>query len=594
MSAGIDLVVAIRADGEPVGECIEALQREAGEGLRLVRAATGWQARQEALAGSTADVIAFVDPDVVVPDGWLARLRAAWEASPHSVAAVGGPIRGDAPEWAAARLGLIDLGAGVLELDPAERTLFGGNLSFWRRALLGVGGFAPPVDGRDATDWLSEEHEAQRQLGHWGWLIRYEPALAARRVVASPGALRRSWRYGVRSGIAGSRRAGPPLRQGLRSGAGAVAALARGRRADALERAARSAENVGVVIGARRSAHADTSGTGSEPIDPAAPAAIADPSIRSARSTLGRHTRLNVDLVLLYHRFATAQPDPLGLCVSPANFKEQLALLRERFEVVPLAAIAETVRSVAPGSGRIAITIDDGYVDNLTGGIPLIAEAGLPATLFAATGHIETGRPFFWDEMQRLLTGPGPRPAQLRIGEWTWPTATPEQRETARKELHRLTQPRSSQQIEQTLRALRTWAGSAAGDPPESTRPVTVEELQQIAATPGIEIGAHTRDHVNLAHHPADEIQAQIERSRDDVASWTGARPRAFSYPFGIPRHDVSDEARRIAAGAGFEYAVVNQPVPVQSGADRFAIPRLFAPDLGRDRFIAWLQGVLN
>jgi len=621
VSAGIDVVVAAetgrtrrieritapaRASGEALAECVEALTREAADGFRMVQAATAWEARQEALVTSTADVIAFVDPDVVVPAGWLDGLRAAWEASPQSVAAVGGPIRGDAPEWAGGRLGLIDLGNDVLELDPAERTLFAGNLSFWRRALVGVGGLAPPVDGRDATDWLSEEHEAQRQLGHWGWLIRYDPALAARRLVSASGALTRSWRYGIRSGIAGSRPPRTALRQGLRSGAGAAAALARGRRADAHERAARSAENLGVFAGSRRSAHPGSPGASGSTTSPAgagpvlgsprarAAAPAPTPAVSPHRVTKEKstpHSGVNVDVVLLYHRFATAQPDPLGLCVSPANFKEQLALLRERFEVVPLAAIAGTVRSGEPGSGRIAITIDDGYVDNLTGGIPLIAEAGLPATLFAATGHIETGRPFFWDEMQRLLTGPGPRPARLRIGEWTWPTGTPEQRETARKELHRLTQPSSSQQIEQTLRALRTWAGSAAGDPPESTRPVTVEELQQIAATPGIEIGAHTRDHVNLGHQPGNEVQAQIERSRDDVAAWTGARPRAFSYPFGIPRHDVSDEATRITANAGFEYAVVNQPVPVESGADRFAIPRLFAPDLGRDGLVAWLQG---
>ena len=63
--------------------------------------------------------------------------------------------------------------------------------------------------------------------------------------------------------------------------------------------------------------------------------------------------------------------------------------------------------------------------------------------------------------------------------------ATPEQRETARNELHRLTQPTSSQRIEQTLSELREWAGSAAGDAPESTRPVTIEELQRIRVTEG-------------------------------------------------------------------------------------------------------------
>ena len=579
MNAGIDVVVCTARDVEPAAECTDALRREAGDGLRFVRAETAWRARWHALDTSRADVIAFVDPDVVVPDGWLDALRLAWETAPHSIGAVGGPIRAAAPAWAAGRLGLIDLGDSVLDLDPAERTLFGGNLSFWRRDLIGAGGFQPPLDGRDATDWLSEEHEAQRQLGHWGWLVRYEPALAATRLINAERPIARAYRYGIRSGLAGSRPAKVALRQGARSAAAALAALARGKRADAVERAARAAENLGAIVRSQSGGltpYTDVSFTseGGQTPPPA--------------------SGFSVDLVLLYHRFAVGQPDPLGLCVAPDRFAAQLRVLRKGFDVVPLSHIADSVRDGIVGSGRIAITIDDGYVDNLTTGIPLIADAGLPATLFAATGHIETGRRFFWDEMERLITDPGSRPRALTVDGRTWPTRTAEQRETARQELHRLTQPGTLGQIEATLAQLREWAGDAAGEPPRETRPVTVDELKRLAATPQLEIGAHTRDHVNLARQPPEEVRVQVERSGEDVAAWTGTRPRAFSYPFGIPRHDVDHDAEAAVAAAGFEYAVVNQPVPVEEGVDVFAIPRVVAPDLDGDDFADWLTAVLR
>jgi peptidoglycan/xylan/chitin deacetylase (PgdA/CDA1 family) len=403
--------------------------------------------------------------------------------------------------------------------------------------------------------------------------------MAAERLVDDAHPLRRAYRYGTRTGIAGSRPRGVALKQGAKSAAGAVAAAVQGKRAEALERAARAAENLGAVSQSQRGAltpYADVSYT----------------AVRGQTPPLD--TGFSVDVVLLYHRFAVGEPDPLGLCVSPENFEAQLRVLCDGFEVVPLAHIASRVRAGEPGSGRVAITIDDGYVDNLTAGIPLIADAGLPATLFAATGHIEAGRRFFWDEMERLLTGPGARPGELRVDDRTWPTATPDQREVARQELHRLTQPKALDEIEQTLAALRDWAGGGAGEPPEATRPVTTEELKQIAATPGIEIGAHTRDHVNLAHRDRHELRDQVQRSRDDIAGWTGKQPAAFSYPFGIPRHDVNDAARNVVASAGFEYAVVNQPVPVEPGADVFVLPRVFAPDAGRDEFAGWLRGLLN
>jgi peptidoglycan/xylan/chitin deacetylase (PgdA/CDA1 family) len=592
VSPGFDVVVCAARGSEPADACIDAVRREAGDGARVVLADTRWMARQRAVATSDANVIAFVDPDVVVPEGWLDSLRLAWESSPHSIGAVGGPIRGDAPDWAAGRLGLIDLGEGVLDLDPAERTLFGGNLSFWRRALIGVGGFDAPVDARDATDWLSEEHEAQRQLGHWGWLVRYEPAMAAQRLIPAERPLRRAYRYGVRTGIAGSRPAGLAFRQGAKSTAGALTALARGNRAEATERAARAAENLGVLTGARPlpTARPHSQAGGLTP--------YTDVSFTPVRgltpSPVSRSSPPPVDVVLLYHRFAAGEPDPLGLCVAPERFATQLRVLADGFEVVPLAEVAVRVQTGEPGLGRVAITIDDGYVDNLTTGIPLIAEAGMPATLFAATGHIETGRRFFWDEMARLLTGPGPRPERLEVDGRSWPTRTAEQREVARAELHRLVQPRGLDEIEAVLATLRAWAGTGAGAAPEATRPVTVDELKQLVQTPELEIGAHTRDHVNLGHQTTDEIRAQIERSRDDVAAWTGTQPRAFSYPFGIPRHDVCDEGRAAVADAGFEYAVVNQPIAVEQGDDPFAIPRVFAPDVGADEFAAWLRQLMD
>lgn len=533
----------------------------------------GWRERREALAAATADVVAFPDPDVVMPGDWAERLEAAWAAAPPSVAAIGGPIaaRGTAPPWSEATLGLVDYGDEALDLDPLERTLFAGNLSFRRRALVAVGGFGPPPDGRDARDWLSEEHEAQRQLGHWGWLVRYDPALRAERVVEARGALRRRWRYGVRTGIARSRPRGAAMRQAATSAAGALAALARGSRSRVSERLGRAAENAGVVRGWMRRA-------------PAPQPVAASPS-RSAP----RH-RPGVALVLLYHRIAEGEPDPLGLCVSPGNFEMQLDVLGDALEVVTMSDLATRVRDGGSLAGLAAITFDDGYVDNLEVAAPALERAGLPATLFASTAHIAEGRRFFWDEAWRLIAGPGKRPQRLELdGIGAWPTATSGEREAAFRSFHRAVQPRSREEIEAALGAIRDWAGPEAGEPPASARTMTREELRALASSGTFEVGAHTRNHVNLAHQSDDVVRDEVRGSRDDLAAWTGAEPAGFSYPFGLPRHDVSPLARAEVEAAGFAYAVVNQPVAVEPRADIFALPRLFAPDAGADAFRTWM-----
>ena len=72
-------------------------------------------------------------------------------------------------------------------------------------------------------------------------------------------------------------------------------------------------------------------------------------------------------LILLYHRIAEPPPaDPWGLSVSPAHFLEQLEVLSRTRQPFPLV---EFVRSLIAGtlpSNAVALTLDDGYVDNLS------------------------------------------------------------------------------------------------------------------------------------------------------------------------------------------------------------------------------------
>ena len=51
----------------------------------------------------------------------------------------------------------------------------------------------------------------------------------------------------------------------------------------------------------------------------------------------------------------------------------------------------------------VALTFDDGYVDNLTAGKPRLAAADVPATVFLATGYLNCGEPFWWDELAQLI-----------------------------------------------------------------------------------------------------------------------------------------------------------------------------------------------
>lgn len=95
--------------------------------------------------------------------------------------------------------------------------------------------------------------------------------------------------------------------------------------------------------------------------------------------------------ILMYHRVADSAPGEAdGLCVSPAAFARQMESLHKRgVETVTMEAYRSKMRGPLGRGGRqVAITFDDGYLDNYANAFPVLARLGMSATIFLATGRV--------------------------------------------------------------------------------------------------------------------------------------------------------------------------------------------------------------
>lgn len=296
--------------------------------------------------------------------------------------------------------------------------------------------------------------------------------------------------------------------------------------------------------------------------------------------------------IVLYHRIATPRRDAWDLSVSPKRFREQLDVLSSRFTVLPLRELVRRARRRRLPERPVAITFDDGYVDNLELGLPELERRGLPATVFVATGYVGRSGPFWWDELEELITGEGGRSPLLELhGFPALDTSSPEARKRALATMQPLMRHSPADAIEPSLAALRAWAGTAAGRGDPGARCVTREELERLAAPGVIEIGAHTRTHPGLAAQSPAVARGEIEGSRDDLAEWLGDRPATFSYPMG----DNRPTTRRVARAAGFELAVAVAPSgPVTWLGNRYALPRQMALEEPVERFEERMEALLG
>ncbi len=102
-------------------------------------------------------------------------------------------------------------------------------------------------------------------------------------------------------------------------------------------------------------------------------------------------------LILLYHHIVPAgqvlnRSDPLDYH-TPEQLERQLQELRRRgFRFVRLPDLVASIarRGWEPWK-EIALTFDDGYVDNYVHALPVLSKCGVPATFFVTTRHIHRG-----------------------------------------------------------------------------------------------------------------------------------------------------------------------------------------------------------
>ena len=275
-------------------------------------------------------------------------------------------------------------------------------------------------------------------------------------------------------------------------------------------------------------------------------------------------------IVLMYHRVAPLDGDVYGLAVEPSNFITHVEHLARIGGVVPLHAALDA--TIAP---QIAITFDDGYADNALLAAPLLASAGLPATYFITTGLLGRRR-FWWDRIASALSPRAELPHGIDVsvgGRLLWLALDDaEARRTSLRFVHRRLRQLPPDELLETVDDLLAQVDVSAAHFDDET--MSVDELRSMAALPGVDIGAHTRTHVQLREHPVDIQRAEIGGSLADLAKLLGQRTNSFAYPFGNATA-VGRTAVRLVREAGCDIACTTEHGVATQRSKPHEIPRV-------------------
>jgi peptidoglycan/xylan/chitin deacetylase (PgdA/CDA1 family) len=285
--------------------------------------------------------------------------------------------------------------------------------------------------------------------------------------------------------------------------------------------------------------------------------------------------------VLGYHRIVDAidweAPVNPSLCMTTEAFRRQMEQLREQLEVLPMATAMQAIAgNLALERDAATVTFDDGYRDVLLRAHPILAELGIPATVFVPTGFARQ-RYLPHDRLYAALFGLARR--KLELSELELPRAIASQA-LLRRAAQQLGRGDTGTAVDQLIHSLPTATlkeliavlevrvGPPALD--EGAQVLSPAEVRALAQA-GWEIGGHTIGHVVLTHEPPDEVRRQIVGCKAALERWSGHPCRYFAYCNGLYDATLVAELAR----AGYEGAVTTYDRPNQVGAtDPFRLGR--------------------
>ncbi len=312
-------------------------------------------------------------------------------------------------------------------------------------------------------------------------------------------------------------------------------------------------------------------------------------------------------LILCYHRVCDFRHDPQLLCVTPERFEQQLRHLVAHYEPVTLAEISGGRRGRRP---LVAVTFDDGYVDNYSFARPLLKKYSVPAIVFTSSGFCGSDANFYWDELFDLLmfraiqqehvsevfglslNGLPPDSPEMARTDWNVLSPdTPSWRHAAYSELcSRLRFCRHAAR-ESALHQLCVRA-DVARMVDATRRVMNAHELRACQESGVLDIGAHTITHASLSALPAEEIRAEVIGAKTTLEQHVGRPIREFSYPYGDHR-EFADATAAVIAEADFDRICVNVPGLMLPATSPCKLPRFLVRNWDQPEFAARLSGWL-
>ena len=258
---------------------------------------------------------------------------------------------------------------------------------------------------------------------------------------------------------------------------------------------------------------------------------------------------------MLHHieeKDSTHIPTNEDLKVSP-HFLEKIILKykHQGFDFISLDDLYIILSSgIIPTNPFVTFTIDDGYLDNYTNGLPIFEKYNVPFSIFVATDFVDNKAILWWDIIEKMILSQN---EIITCDGKCYPCTTYLQRWDTFRYLRERILKLDQSQLEVELDQL--FAGYTVDwYAPVRMKSMSWEQVRFLASHPLCTIGGHTVSHPALCKLSSHEAFREIKEGKEKIEEKTGLPVHYFAFPYGTP-NEVGNREYQIIEDLKFKLA---------------------------------------
>ncbi|MCP4671240.1 MAG: polysaccharide deacetylase family protein [Desulfobacula sp.] len=286
---------------------------------------------------------------------------------------------------------------------------------------------------------------------------------------------------------------------------------------------------------------------------------------------------LNTGYIIAYHRIVEA-PNAFFPEMGIDQFERQIRHLTMNYNIIHVDELIQRIIQKKSLKNRVAITFDDGFVDNYTNAYPILKKYNVPATIFLISGCIETNEPPWFIKFRHAFKKTKKQELNILLGDQRFQLKLCDMKNrlnSSNKIMAFLqTSPNDERKeyFDFILRELAYEDFSSLGN-----MMLSWEQIKEMSDN-GIHFGAHTHTHPILSSLSLVEAEKEIRQSKEIIEKKLGKKVKGFAYPVGKKNH-INKELVPIFMKHGFQYSVTTSKNPINYKSNPFLLSRPYPWD---------------